>query len=147
MGSLATPFFSILSTSLKGSQIRPLRGRNWWRILTSMRSMLETHGFLTWLVIVSICYLHVRNLLPKDDQSISQSRNLSPRPVATWLLAYRHLPSLSPQSGGGSLSLIWCFQSPVYWRGSLFRIALFRLGGYLFTHINRLGYQYSFVWW
>ena len=46
-----------------------------------MRSMLETHGFLTWSVIASICCLHVRNLLPKDDQSISQSRNLSPRPA------------------------------------------------------------------
>ena len=40
--------------------------------------------------------------LPKDDQSISQSRNPYPRTVATWLLAYCHLPSLSPQSGGGS---------------------------------------------
>ena len=61
-----------------------------------MRSMLETHSFLTWSVMAFIRYLRVRNLLPKDDQIISQLRNLSPRPAATWLLAYRHLPSLSP---------------------------------------------------
>ena len=71
MGRLATPF-SILSTSLKGSQIRPLRGRNWRRIPTSMRSMLETHSLLTWSVMAFIRKLHDRNLLPKDDQIISQ---------------------------------------------------------------------------
>ena len=61
-----------------------------------MRSMLETYGFLTWSVMASIRCLRVRNLLPKDDQIISQLRNLSPRPAAAWLLAYRRLPSLSP---------------------------------------------------
>ena len=45
MGRLATPF-SILSTSLKGSQIRPLRGRTWRRNPTSMRSMLETRIYI-----------------------------------------------------------------------------------------------------
>ena len=35
----------------------------------------------------------------------------------------------------------------MYWRGSLFRITLFRLGGWLSPHVKRLGYQYSFVWW
>ena len=38
----------------------------------SMRSILETHSFLTWSVMAFIRYLHDRNLLPKDDQIISQ---------------------------------------------------------------------------
>ena len=71
MGRLATPF-SKLSTSLKGPQIRPLRGRNWRRIPTSMRSMLETHSLLTWSVMAFIRKLHDRNILLKDDQIISQ---------------------------------------------------------------------------
>ena len=95
-GKACHTLFHTLNEFEKVSDIRPLRGRNWRRILTSMRSMLEIHGFLTWSVIASICCLHVGNLLPKDDQSISQLRNRSPRPVANWLLAYRHLPSLSP---------------------------------------------------
>ena len=37
-----------------------------------MRSMLETHSFLTWSVMAFIRSLHDRNLLPKDDQIISQ---------------------------------------------------------------------------
>ena len=34
--------------------------------------MLETHSFLTWSVVAFIRSLHDRNLLPKDDQIISQ---------------------------------------------------------------------------
>ena len=37
-----------------------------------MRSMLETHSFLTWSVMAFIHSLHDRNLLLKDDQIISQ---------------------------------------------------------------------------
>ena len=37
-----------------------------------MRSMLETHSFFTWSVVAFIRSLHGRNLLPKDDQIISQ---------------------------------------------------------------------------
>ena len=37
-----------------------------------MRSMLETHNFLTWSVVALIRSLHDRNLLLKDDQIISQ---------------------------------------------------------------------------
>ena len=44
-----------------------------------MRSVLETYGFLTWSVMASIRCLRVRNLLPKDDQIISQLRNISPK--------------------------------------------------------------------
>ena len=38
----------------------------------SLRSLLETHSFLTWSVVALIRSLHDRNLLPKDDQIISQ---------------------------------------------------------------------------
>ena len=38
----------------------------------SLRSLLETHSFLTWSVVALIHSLHERNLLPKDDQMISQ---------------------------------------------------------------------------
>ena len=38
----------------------------------SMRSMLETRSFLTWSVMAFIRYLRDRNLLPKNDQIISQ---------------------------------------------------------------------------
>ena len=34
--------------------------------------MLETHSFLTWSVMAFIRYLRDRNLLPKEDQIISQ---------------------------------------------------------------------------
>ena len=38
----------------------------------SLRSMLETHSFLSWSVVAFIRSLRDRNLLPKDDQIISQ---------------------------------------------------------------------------
>ena len=38
----------------------------------SLRSVLESHNFLTWSVVALICSLHDKNLLPKDDQIISQ---------------------------------------------------------------------------
>ena len=38
----------------------------------SLRSVLESHNFLTWSVVALIRSLHDRNLLPKDDQIISQ---------------------------------------------------------------------------
>ena len=37
-----------------------------------MWSILETHSFLTWSVMAFVRYLRDRNLLPKDDQIISQ---------------------------------------------------------------------------
>ena len=38
----------------------------------SLRSVLESHNFLTWSVVALIRSLHDKNLLPKDDQIISQ---------------------------------------------------------------------------
>ena len=38
----------------------------------SLRSVLESHNFLTWSVVALIRSLHEKHLLPKDDQTISQ---------------------------------------------------------------------------
>ena len=38
----------------------------------SLRSVLESHNFLTWSVVALIRSLHAKNLLPKDDHIISQ---------------------------------------------------------------------------
>ena len=38
----------------------------------SLRSVLESHKFLTWSVVALIRSLHEKKLLPKDDQIISQ---------------------------------------------------------------------------
>ena len=38
----------------------------------SLRSVLESHNFLTWSVVALIRSLHDKNLLPKDNQIISQ---------------------------------------------------------------------------
>ena len=38
----------------------------------SLRSVLESHNFLTWSVVALIRSLHEKHLLPKDDQIISQ---------------------------------------------------------------------------
>ena len=94
MGRLATPFFHTLDeferVSDSPTQRKELKAN------PDIYEVHATHGFLTWSVMASIRCLRVRNLLPKDDQIISQLRNLSLRPATTWLLAYRHLPLLSP---------------------------------------------------
>ena len=38
----------------------------------ALRSVLESHNFLTWSVVALIRSLHEKKLLPKDDQVISQ---------------------------------------------------------------------------
>ena len=38
----------------------------------ALRSVLESHNFLTWSVVALIRSLHEKKLLPKDDQIISQ---------------------------------------------------------------------------
>ena len=38
----------------------------------TLRSVLESHNFLTWSVVALIRSLHEKKLLPKDDQIISQ---------------------------------------------------------------------------
>ena len=113
MGRLATPF-SILSTSLKGSQIRPLRGRNWRRIPTSMRSMLETHSLLTWSVMAFIRKLHDRNLLPKDDQIISQLQKSFSKAYGNLAFGLSSSAVFVTLKRRQLLSLVWCLQSPMY---------------------------------
>ena len=61
-----------LRNKVPGSRYVPLSFQDSAALQQSMRSMLETHSFLTWSVMAFIRYLRDRNLLPKDDQIISQ---------------------------------------------------------------------------
>ena len=83
-----------LRNKVPDSRYVPLSFKDSAALERSMRSMLETHSFLTWSVVAFIRSLHDRNLLPKDDQIISQLKKSFS--TATWLLAYRHLPTSSP---------------------------------------------------
>ena len=62
----------LLRNKIPDSRYVPLLLKEVAAIKRSMRSMLETHSFLTWSVVALIRSLHDRNLLPKDDQIISQ---------------------------------------------------------------------------
>ena len=62
----------LLRNKVPDSRYVPLSLKEAAALERSMRSMLETHSFLTWSVVALIRSLHDRNLLPKDDQIISQ---------------------------------------------------------------------------
>ena len=62
----------LLRNKVPDSRYVPLSLKEAAALERSMRSMLETHSFLTWSVVALICSLHDRRLLPKDDQIISQ---------------------------------------------------------------------------
>ena len=62
----------LLRNKVPDSRYVPLSLKEAASLERSMRSMLETHSFLTWSVVALIRSLHDRNLLPKDDQIISQ---------------------------------------------------------------------------
>ena len=94
MGRLVTPFclFERVSNSpTQGKELRanpdvldllrnrvpdsrhvPLSLKEAAALERSLRSVLESHNFLTWSVVALIRSLHDKNLLPKDDQIISQ---------------------------------------------------------------------------
>ena len=61
-----------LRNKVPDSRYVPLSFQDSAALQRSMRSMLETHSFLTWSVVTFIRSLRNRNLLPKDDQIISQ---------------------------------------------------------------------------
>ena len=61
-----------LRNKVPDSRYVPLSFHDSAALERSMRSMLETHSFLTWSVVTFIRSLHDRNLLPKDDQIVSQ---------------------------------------------------------------------------
>ena len=61
-----------LRNKVPDSRYMPLSFQDSAVLERSMRSMLETHSFLTWSVVAFIRSLHDRNLLPEDDQIISQ---------------------------------------------------------------------------
>ena len=62
----------LLRNKVPDSRYVPLSFKDSAALERSMRSMLETHSFLTWSVMAFIRSLHDRNLLPKDDQIISE---------------------------------------------------------------------------
>ena len=61
-----------LRNKVPDSRYVPLSFKDSAALERSMRSMLETHSFLTWSVVAFIHSLHDRNLVSKDDQIISQ---------------------------------------------------------------------------
>ena len=62
----------LLRNRVPDSRYVPLSLKEAAALERSLRSMLETHSFLTWSVVALIRSLHDRNLLPKEDQIISQ---------------------------------------------------------------------------
>ena len=62
---------AFLRNKAPDSRYVPLSFQDSAALQRSMRSILETHSFLTWSVMAFIRYLCDRNLLPKDDQIIS----------------------------------------------------------------------------
>ena len=62
----------LLRNRVPDSQHVPLSLKEAAALERSLRSVLESHNFLTWSVVALICSLHEKNLLPKDDQIISQ---------------------------------------------------------------------------
>ena len=62
----------LLRNRVPDSRYVPLSLKEAAALERSLRSLLETHSFVTWSVVALIRPLHDRNLLPKDDQIISQ---------------------------------------------------------------------------
>ena len=62
----------LLWNRVPDSQHVPLSLKEAAALERSLRSVLESHNFLTWSVVALIRSLHDKNLLPKDDQIISQ---------------------------------------------------------------------------
>ena len=67
----------LLRNKVPDSRYVPLSLNEAAALERSMRSLLETHSFLIWSVVALIRSLHDRNLLPKDDQIISQLQKSS----------------------------------------------------------------------
>ena len=62
----------LLQNRVPDSRHVPLSLKEAAALERSLRSVLESHNFLTWLVVALIRSLHEKHLLPKDDQIISQ---------------------------------------------------------------------------
>ena len=62
----------LLRSKVSDSRYVPLSLREAAALERAMRSMLETHSFLTWSVVALLRSLHNENLLPKDNPVISQ---------------------------------------------------------------------------
>ena len=62
----------LLRNRVPDSRYVPLSLKEAAALERSLRSVLESHNFLTWSVVALIRSLHEKKLLPKDDQIISQ---------------------------------------------------------------------------
>ena len=62
----------LLRNRVPDSRYVPLSLKEAAALERSLRSVLESHNFLTWSVVALIRSLHEKNPLPKDDQIISQ---------------------------------------------------------------------------
>ena len=62
----------LLQNRVSYSRYVPLSLKEAAALERSLRSVLESHNFLTWSVVALIRSLHEKNLLPKDDQIVSQ---------------------------------------------------------------------------
>ena len=62
----------LLRNRVPDSRYVPLSLKEAAALERSLRSVLESHNFLIWSVVALIRSLHEKNLLPKDDQIISQ---------------------------------------------------------------------------
>ena len=62
----------LLRNKVPDSRYVPLSLKEAAALERSLRSVLESHNFLTWSVVALIRSLHEKNLLPKDDQIVSQ---------------------------------------------------------------------------
>ena len=62
----------LLRNRVPNSRYVPLSLKEVAALERTLRSVLESHNFLTWSVVALIRSLHEKKLLPKDDQIISQ---------------------------------------------------------------------------
>ena len=119
-----------LRNEVPDSRYVPLSFKDSAALERSMRSMLESHSFLTWLVVAFIRSLHDRNLVPKDDQIISQlqkSFSTDCGNLASGLSSSAAFVTLKRRQLLLS-HVVWCLQSPMHRRGTYFRIPFFQTG-------------------
>ena len=116
---------AFLRNEAPDSRSVPLSFQDSAALQRSMRSILETHSFLTWSVMAFIRYLRDRNLLPKDDLIISQLKEIflqGLRQLGFWpivICRLRHLEEeAAPSLSYGAFSLRCTDMDPCF--GSLY---------------------------
>ena len=109
----------LLRNRVPDSRYVPLSLKEAAALERALRSVLESHNFLTWSVVALIRSLHEKKLLPKDDQIISQLQKSFSKACgnvasgisssATFVTLKRRQLLLSP---------MWCLRSPTRRRGT-----------------------------